>query len=806
MASNVVHRSSTPLEVASISEPSTTPGSNELMGAESEAPYRALFDSMLNGSVYCRMLFDNGEPADFIILAVNKAFTVQTGLKDAIGKKVTELIPGIRESDPAMFEAYGRVALTGQPEHFEMFIGALQQWFSISVHSPKVEHFISVFDVITERKSAEARMARLLLEQKVILNSGIVGILKTCNRVITWANNAIEEMFGCAPGEMIGRQTRDFYYSQEEYEAIGAEAYPVMLTGQSYRGEARYVTKNGDIRWLSFTSTFLDMETGESLGAFFDITERKRTEAELRKLAQTVEQSPESIEITNLAAEIEYVNAAFIRNSGYSREELLGQQPRMLQSGKTPPATYAALWKALNSGQIWQGELYNRRKDGSEYTEWAIITPIRQEDGQITHYAAVKEDITERKRNAEELEQYRHKLEALVDVRTFELAKALAAAESANVAKSAFLANMSHEIRTPMSGILGMTHLLRREGATPKQQERLDRIASCGKHLLSIINDILDLSKIESGKLVLEQADFQISDVVSAAQTIIGEELAAKGLEFIVNVRDVPQWLNGDQTRLTQMLVNYLGNAFKFTERGCITLRGYLLEETASDYLLRFEVNDTGIGMTVEQTERLFESFEQADNSTTRKYGGTGLGLSINRRIAQLMGGTVGVESDLGQGSTFWLTARLGKGANISTASVPDAQAILLREHSGRRILLAEDEPVNQFIAEDLLASAGLQVDLANNGTEAVRLATENRYAAILMDVQMPEMDGLMATRAIRRLATNADVPILAMTANAFDEDRANCLAAGMNDFIAKPTDPEVLFQTLLQWLSKTNI
>jgi len=779
----------------------TDPGRNEWAPDVSETAYRALFDSMLNGSVYCRMLFENGEPADFVILAVNEAFVTQTGLKDAVGKKVTELIPGIRESDPEMFAAYGRVALTGQPERFEMFIGALQMWFSISVHSPKAEHFISVFDVITERKTAEARMARLLHEQKVILESGIVGILKTCNRVITWANPAIEQMFGYAPGELIGLPTRQFYFSEAEYAAIGAEAYPVMLTGKSYRGEARYLTKNGDVRWLCFTSTFLDMETGESLGAFFDITESKRAEGELRKLAEAVEQSAESIEITNLAAEIEYVNASFIRNSGYSREELLGQNPRILQSGKTPPTTFAALWEALTNGQTWQGELYNRRKDGSEYTEWAIITPIRQQDGQITHYVAVKEDITERKRNGQELDRYRHKLEELVEARTFELANALAAAESATAAKSAFLANMSHEIRTPMSGILGMANLLRLEGATPKQQERLDRIAACGKHLLNIINDILDLSKIEAGKLTLEQADFHLADVLNATQNIIGHELAAKGLELVVNTCDLPQWLKGDQTRLTQALVNYFSNAVKFTEQGSISLRGYLLEETDADYLVRFEVSDTGIGMTMEQTERLFESFEQADNSTTRKYGGTGLGLSINRRIAHLMGGTVGVESTLGQGSTFWLTARLGKGVRALPVSVSDARAILLREHGGQRILLAEDEPINQIIAEDLLAGAGLHLDLANDGGEAVRLATANDYAAILMDVQMPGMDGLAATRAIRQLASRQNVPILAMTANAFEEDRVNCLAAGMNDFIAKPTDPEVLFQTLLKWL-----
>jgi two-component system, sensor histidine kinase and response regulator len=424
-----------------------------------------------------------------------------------------------------------------------------------------------------------------------------------------------------------------------------------------------------------------------------------------------------------------------------------------------------------------------------------------------TYAHSLKATLDQYRETQQELAKYRDRLEDLVALRTRELADARAAAEAANVAKSAFLANMSHEIRTPMNGVLGMANLLRRKGVAPEQFEYLDKIETSGRYLLGLIDDILDLSKIEAGKLQLDAHDFALDELARDVAAVVADRAADKGLAFRIDIEGAPRWLRGDSVRLTQALVNYLGNGVKFTEQGSVALTCRVLEQDNTGYLLRFEATDTGIGMTPGEQARIFEPFEQADSSASRGYRGSGLGLAITKRIATLMGGEVGVESEPGKGSSFWLTVRLARGTPRpvapETTQQDAAEALLKRNFSGARVLLAEDDPLSREVAQYLLQSVGLQVEVAENGADAVQMAAATDYALILTDMRMPKMDGLQATVAIRALPGREATPVLAVTANAFDEDRLQCLRAGMNDVLVKPIQAKLFFETVLNWLSK---
>jgi signal transduction histidine kinase len=418
-------------------------------------------------------------------------------------------------------------------------------------------------------------------------------------------------------------------------------------------------------------------------------------------------------------------------------------------------------------------------------------------------------NLLEREQLRKEVELHRDHLEELVQARTLALSVAKEAAEAANRAKSCFLANMNHELRTPLTGMMGMSELALRRATDPRQKDQLTKAVLCSRRLLAIINDILDISRIEAERLTLDAVDFEVGRILGQLDHLMTRQAAEKGLLLSVEVAPelARRTLHGDALRLGQVLFHLTSNAIKFTVAGSVKVSVAATDETAAAVLLRFEVRDTGIGISAADQAHLFTPFEQADASLARIYGGTGLGLALSKRLVQAMGGSMGVDSQVDAGSVFWFTVRLGKARHVVDAadphSAPCAELELFTRHAGVRVLVVQDDPISREIAKDLMQDAGLRVDLAGDGLAAVEMARQTDYALILMDIQMPKMNGVDAALAILAFPGREPPPILAMTASVSPEDKARCLAVGMQDIITQPLDPERLFTTVLRWLNR---
>ena len=475
-----------------------------------------------------------------------------------------------------------------------------------------------------------------------------------------------------------------------------------------------------------------------------------------------------------------YLNAKSAAGLGLPAAAAIGRHDFELAPGPQIEATWERDRAVLESGRASAGQVEYLQPDGSVRYMWSVRVPLQHGDAPPA-VLCVSTDIT-----------------ALQELK--------AQAEAANRAKSDFLSNMSHEIRTPMNSIIGMTHLALQSNTDPQLRGYLDKIYHSGQHLLGIINDILDFSKIEAGKLELDAVAFMLPGLLRNVELQLGQAASAKGLGFDVEVApELLRPLRGDPLRLEQVLLNFAGNAIKFSERGRITLRATLARAFGPELLVRFEVCDKGIGIAPEQQAGLFRPFHQADPSATRRHGGTGLGLVISKQLAELMGGEVGVESTPGQGSTFWFTARVTLEDSAANPGLGAAPAPGETRLDGCAVLLVEDNPFNQEVARELLARTGAAVVVADDGRQALDATAAQRFDCVLMDVQMPVMDGLEATRRIRADPRLRDTVVIAMTANAGVDDRARCLEAGMDEFLSKPVVPELLAATIARCLGRTS-
>ncbi|UCV09074.1 PAS domain S-box protein [Dechloromonas denitrificans] len=618
------------------------------------------------------------------------------------------------------------------------------------------------------------------------VNTAIKLVIDPQSGLITDANQAAFDFYGYPRDTLLGMPFARI--DGRSAEALGLAAQSADSEHRRY-DNSRHHLASGEIRDVEVYSGPGEIDGRPMLYSIIhDITERKRLEAESRLLSAAVTQSNAAIMMTDADGNISFVNDAFERTTGYPRAEVIGLTPRLLQSGRTPLAVYQELWQTIIAGRTWRGEIYNRKKSGELYWEMTTISPVADAAGTITHFIAVKEDISLRKQHESEL------------------LTAKQAAEAANLAKSQFLATMSHEIRTPLNGILGMAQILLMPGLEPdEKQEAARTILNSGQTLLTLLNDILDLSKIEAGKLELARKAFAPTRLIGDTATLFQESARARGLALETSWPGNPdQRYWGDPIRIRQMLSNLVSNAIKFTEKGFLRIEGE--ERTGRDgqVVLVFTVIDSGIGIGPEQQANLFQPFSQVDSSNTRKFSGTGLGLSIVRRIAEQMGGATGVTSEISRGSRFWFEIPAERVADNEDSRQSERQpaSLPLGEKTPKSALIVEDNGINRLVIQSILNKNGIATVCVEDGEQAVQAITGDGLTPdiVLMDCQMPVLDGFAATRQIRQWEQANNRPplyIIALSAATYEEDRQRCSAAGMDDFVAKPIDVKALLATL---------
>ncbi|MFT5506418.1 MAG: PAS domain S-box-containing protein [Gammaproteobacteria bacterium] len=656
---------------------------------------------------------------------------------------------------------------------------------------------MSLQKTYSEQKGGLASQEQILakLERNSAKNQAILSTTLDANITIDQSgkvidyNDAAEYIFGWRLDEIVGKDMADHIIPLKLRELHNRGMQNYLATGEGpllgKRIQMQAQHKSGRQFPVELAINPIDTQNGKIFTAFLrDISKELENETEMRLIGRAF-QTSEAMFITNTHASIIRVNEAFTRNSGYQEDEVLGKKPSLWASGQYDGDFYREMWVTLLETGEWKGEILNRRKNGEIIAEYLNISAVRDKDGDITHYVAHLIDISEQKANEKQL------LDAIQKAR------------QADEAKNRFLAVMSHEIRTPMNAVLGVLGLLRDTPLDEAQQNLIQTGRESGEMLLLIINDILDFSKMEANKLELESTNFDLHRLLNQSMELLKTRAQQNSLEMSVILADnLPRFSHGDPSRLQQILVNLINNACKFTTNGSITLHASATLFSDSRFKLYCEVEDTGIGIPTNRQDELFEEFSMIDQSHSRAYEGTGLGLAICKRLVSLMGGEISVNSLPGLGSRFCFHVIMKVAEDGYIEQAQELKPIEFPSPD-TRILVAEDNPANQRVIRSILQSAGLQVDLVSNGQEAVEAVAKLPYDIVLMDISMPQMDGMEATRAIRKIdGINNQVPIVALTAHALKGDRERFIASGMNDYLTKPIDKSATLRCIHLWTS----
>lgn len=751
---------------------------------------------------------------DGTILSINNGAAQMFGVisRETIGLNIKEFIPDemqinheqhlddYRHEDRKDSLRYGREMVAKRADGTGFPI-----WIAINeMHLDDDVIFVSSIMDLSDQKAIEEMFRMSESRSRAILETAINGII-TFNEdgQLRSFNPAAKSMFGYELDEIIGKDMHCLIEESQhdKYNLFITECIASEKADHSRHEEFSGIRKDGSI--FQFWINVGIAKQGDDwlfVGIITDITDQKKSEYELKKRSNAIEASPVGVVITDKQSIVEYVNPSFSTISGYSSEEIIGKNIRIIQSDHTSSEVYDEMLSQLAAGKTWQGELLNRRKDERLYWTNTSISPIKNDLGEITHHVAIQEDITQRKRADEELRQHRDHLEDLVTEQTADLIAAKETAETASHSKSAFLANTSHEIRTPMNAIIGMTELVLETELSAEQRQHLETVDKSAKSLLQLLNQILDLSKLEGGKMDIEHTLFDINEVTEESLLPFHSVAKQKGIDLILKVNpNIQACRYGDPTKIRQIIINLVGNAIKFTEHGSVTIS---ISPNEINGRLHFSVTDTGIGIPENRIKSIFESFTQADQSTARKYGGTGLGTTISKQFVEMMGGEIWIESVVNQGTTFHFTLPIQIAAGVKSCRSEDSHAKKqLQAKKPLNILLVDDVAINIKLAKIRLEKSGHHVTTAINGKEATEKHKEGSFDLILMDIQMPEMNGFEATAAIRKaeLPQKHHTPIIAMTANAMKEDQEECLKAGMDSFVSKPIDFRVLTEKIAE-------